>query len=111
MSPSKFSLKQFFNAVCTDYNSFETLNGFYRQTHGCSMGSKLSPSLANIFCDLFESEIIEPEIENGNLKTYFRYEDDIICVIRKNQKNILLEKLNKFNPNLKFTMDSMQNNE
>ena len=109
--PSEFLLREFFNAICTKYNSFQTLNGFYRQIQGCSMGSKLSPSLANIFCDLFETEIIDPEIENGTLKCYFRYVDDMVCIIRKNHKDILLEKLNKFNPNLKFTMNSMENNE
>ena len=29
----------------------------------------------------------------------------------ENHKNVLLEKLNKFNPNLKFTMNSMENND
>ena len=47
--PSIFLLKQLFNAVCTDFNSFQTLNGFYCQIQGCSMGSKLSPSLENMF--------------------------------------------------------------
>ena len=73
------------------------------------MGSKLSPSLANIFCDIFETEIIDPEIINGNIKKYFRYVDDTFCIIRKGYKNTLLEKLNNFNSGLKFTMDSMEN--
>ena len=57
------------------------------------MGSKLSPSLSNIFCDLFESEVIEPEIENDNLKQYFRYVDDMICIIRKNKKKLFAPKI------------------
>ena len=73
------------------------------------MGSKLSPSLANIFCDIFETEIIDSEIINGNIKRYFRYVDDTFCIIRKGYKNTLLEKLNNFNSGLKFTMDSMEN--
>jgi hypothetical protein len=32
------------------------------------MGSKLSPSLANIFSNIYETEIIDPEIINGNVK-------------------------------------------
>jgi hypothetical protein len=76
---------------------------------GCSIDCYFNSSLANIFCDLFESEIIEPEIENGTLKTYFKYVDDMICIIRKNQKYSLLDKLNNFNPYLNCPMDSMQN--
>ena len=89
-----------FDAVCTEFNSFETYNGFYRQIKGCSMESKLSPNLANIFCNLFESKIIDREIENGNVKKYFRYVDDIFCIIRKDYKNTLFEKLNNFNEGL-----------
>ena len=35
----------------------------------------------------------------------------MICILRKKPINILLEKLTKFNPNLKVTINSMQNNE
>ena len=77
--PNKNQVKRLFDAVCTKFNSFETHNGFYRQIKGCSMGSKLSPSLANIFCNLFETKIIDREIENGNVKKYFRYVDDIFA--------------------------------
>ena len=108
--PNKHQLKKLFNSVCTSFNSFETLNGFYRQTSGCSMGNKLSPSLANLFCNLFETKIVDNEIKNGNIKHYFRYVDDIFCLIRKNEKNAFFEKLNKFNDGLKFTMETMTNN-
>jgi hypothetical protein len=36
--------------------------------------------------------------------------DDIFCVVRKHSKNNLLDKLNKFNKDLKLTMDSMIDN-
>ena len=51
------------------------------------MGSELTPSLASIFLNLFESEIIDQEIETDTLKCYFRYVDDMLCIVRKNHKN------------------------
>ena len=73
------------------------------------MGSKLSPCFANIFCDLFETEIIEPEINSGRILSYIRYVDDIFCILRKGEKNNLLQKLDNFDEGLKFTLNSMTN--
>ena len=105
--PSRNTLKSFFKNILTDYNNFHALTGFYKQINGCSMGSKLSPSFANIFCSLFENKIIEPEITSGRILHYSRYVDDIFCVLRKGEKNNLLEKLNLFDTDLEFTMNIM----
>ena len=40
-----------------------------------------------------------------------RYVDDIFCIVKKGTKNTLLEKLNKFDKNLAFTINSMENSE
>ena len=47
------------------------------------MGSKLSPGLANIFCDMFEKTIISSEIEKGNILEHCRYADDCLLLIKK----------------------------
>ena len=107
--PSRDTLKSFFKNILTDFNNFHALTGLYKQTSGCSMGSKLSPGLANIFCSLFETEIIEPEITSGKILHYSRYVDDIFCILRKEEKNNLLEKLNNFDTELNFTMNNMIN--
>ena len=70
--PSRENLYTFFKSVLCEFNNFQSLNWFFRQIEACSMGSKLSPSLANIFCSMFETEIIEPELENKNIKGYWR---------------------------------------
>ena len=108
--PPRETLKNFFHAIFTKFSTFQALNGFFRQINGVSMGGKLSPSIANIFCHMFELDIIQTEINKGNIQAYFRYVDDILVVIKKGQKHLLLEKLNKFDKNLGFTTDSMINN-
>ena len=46
------------------YNSFASLNGYYSQVSGCSMGSRLSPLLSNIYMTMIE-EKINHDHENG----------------------------------------------
>ena len=107
--PPREILQNFFMKILTEFSTFEALNGFFRQIEGCSMGSKISPSIANIFCHMFETEIISNEIENGSVLAYFRYVDDILVVLKKGHKTNILEKLNNFDKNLGFTIESMEN--
>jgi hypothetical protein len=43
----------------------------------------MSASLANIFCKMFEQDIIESEIQNNTVLAYYRYVDDILVVLKK----------------------------
>ena len=56
-TPPLVIFEDFFIEVLLEFNSFSTLNGYYTQTEGLSMGSKLSPSLSNIFSHMMEKEI------------------------------------------------------
>ena len=105
--PPKTIFTKFFSSILVEFNSFEAHNGFFRQRKGCSMGGKLSPSLANIYCNMLETTIIDPEFENGNIKQYFRYVDDIVCLVKTKYKNKLLKKLNSYDSGLQFTMETM----
>ena len=60
----KAIFREFLFGVCTKYSSFHTPNNYYRQTEGCSMGSKLSPLLCNIYMSLFEREVVQKLLEN-----------------------------------------------
>ena len=75
------------------------------------MGSKLSPSLANIFCHMMEKDIIQEYIEQGIILSYHRYVDDCSVILKKGFKNEILEKMNNFDPSLKWTIESADNNE
>ena len=61
--PSKDDFKDFMKSVLTKYSSFSTLSGYYKQKSGVSMGGKLSAQLANIFCHMMESTIIENHLK------------------------------------------------
>ena len=67
------------------------------------MGSPLSPVIANIYMEYFESLAIptSPTL----IKWWFRYVDDVHSATRKDQVNKLQEHLNSIDPHIKFTIE------
>lgn len=79
-----------------------SFNGkLYKQVDGCSMGNPLSPTLANIFMCKLEEDVVTPH----NLPFYDRYVDDCFTKRKTNAPDNLLEKLNSYHPNIKFTVE------
>ena len=79
-----------------------TFNGkLYKQVDGCSMGNPLSPTLANIFMCKLKADVVTPL----NLPFYNRYVDDCCTKRKANAPDILLENLNSYHPNIKFTVE------
>ena len=76
---------------------------FYIQLQGAAMGSTVSPVIANIYMEHFESLAIptSPTL----IKWWFRYVDDVHSVTRKDQVNKLQEHLNSIDPHIKFTIE------
>ena len=96
--------------VLLKFCAFSTLNGYYRQIEGLAMVSKLSPAISNIFLHMLESTIIENYKAQKTIIFYTRYVDDCLLMVRKRTKNAILEKMNSFDPFLKFTVVEMQEN-
>ena len=74
------------------------------------MGSKISPSMANIFVDMMEQNLIKKFISDGTIISYYRYVDDIYCITKKGAQGDILNKMNEFDPSLKFTLEEMTDN-
>ena len=67
------------------------------------MGSPLGPVLANIFMVELERNII-PTLSNDIL-LWKRYVDDIICFIKLTPIKKVLQTLNNYHTNIKFTIE------
>ena len=104
-------LKKFLIAVLTKFTAFSTAGGYFRQTQGLSMGSKISCLLSNIYMNIIESEVIDKEIKNGNIKYFKRYVDDTILLCKKGKRQAIFEEMNNFCQNINFTEELMNNNE
>lgn len=92
--------------TCMQQNFFQFREKFYKQHSGLSMGSKLSPLLANLFmCDLEEKMKRDPNFPS----MWYRYVDDVFCVINPRQLNNFLEFLNAQHPSITFTVEKEEN--
>ena len=109
--PLKEIFRTFLYQILIKFNCFSTVAGCYQQIDGLSMGSKISPLIANFYLNIMEQKIIKTEIEKGNISAYCRFVDDVYCIIRKDQKNRILHSINNFDPKfIKFTNEVMENN-
>ena len=105
---TKRSLKKLILDTCQK-TAFSFNGKMYEQTDGVSMRGSLGPVLANIIMTECEKVILNQLIENNIVKFYIRYVDDTLLVLRKKDIDIVLTKLNSFNKNLKFTVDTFEN--
>ena len=76
---------------------------FFKQLQGAAMHSPISPVIANIYMEHFESLAIpsSPTL----IKWWFRYVDDVHSATRKDQVNKFQEHLNSIDPHFKFTIE------
>ena len=89
--------------LCTKNAHFSLNNKTYLQLDGIAMGSPLGAVLANIFMVELKRNII-PTLSNDIL-LWKRYVDDTICFIKLTSINKVLETLNSYHKNMKFTIE------
>ena len=89
--------------LCTKNAHFTLNSKTYLQVDGVAMGSLLGPVLANIFMVEIERNII-PTLSN-DISLWKRYVDDTICFIKLISINKVLETLNSYHTNIKFTIE------
>ena len=85
----------------TTEGTFMFNNEFYKQKDGCTMGGPLSVILSNIFMTMMEDEVVAPI----DPEFYRRFVDDIINKRIIGQPDYLLEKLQTYHPNIRFTVE------
>ena len=78
------------------FTSFYTPNSYFRQVEGCSMGSKLSPLLCNIYMSIFEKEIVENLLERQIISHWTRYVDDVFVSLPKENVNKVFQIINNW---------------
>ena len=79
----------------------------YKQINGLPMGSPLSAILTNIVMEEAETKIIN-EL-TYYIKFYYRYIDDTLICLPKNEIKDIFDKFNNIHPNLVFTKENSIN--
>ena len=95
--------------LCLSFNQFHVDGDFYRQIHGLFMGSSISPPLAMMYMEFFESELYEQQMPDTiKARAWKRYVDDCFLVYEHSEEKFdeFLEKLNALNPYIKFTCEN-----
>ena len=91
---------------CYTKTAFPFDGQIYVQKDGVCMGSSVGPVSANIILTKFERVIVSELINDRVIKFYKRYVDDTLVLIKPSDISAVLTKLNSFDPNLKFTVDT-----
>ena len=94
--------------IINSQNYFQFNNTIYQQVNGLPMGSPLSPLMADIFMNNFETNLLNSENRLiKNIAYYFRYVDDILVLFTGNDRQLqmLLNHLNSLSPTIKFTLE------
>ena len=88
---------------CMKNTYFSYQGRFYEQTEGAAMGSPISPLIANLYMEEFETQAIRTSPTSPTL--WKRYVDDTFTIIKKNNRESFLEHLNSIHPNIRFTCE------
>lgn len=93
---------------CLQDNNYFIYDGkIYNQIFGMPMGNPLSPTIADIVLDdLLEDTMANLKQNDINIKYIFKYVDDILAIIKKDDAEEILSKLNCYHPKIQFTMES-----
>ena len=90
---------------CCTKSTFSFNDQLYEQKDGVCMGSNIGPTLANIIMTELEKEILTDLFENNTIKSYIRYVDDTLVMVKTSEIENVQAKFNSFDKNLKFTVD------
>ena len=94
-------------AECLNTTYFVYQGKFYVQTHGAAMGSPVSPIIANIFMEDFETKTLSTFDHPPSV--WARYVDDTFVILQQDQVDKFTEHLNESHPDIKFTIEREEN--
>lgn len=85
----------------------EFKNEIWEQKGGLSIGSPLSPVLADLYMDMIESEIFKEEIVRNQVKIWLRFVDDVFLIVKNGKPTAekILKTANNINKAIEFTVE------
>ncbi len=92
--------------LCLSTTYFVYNGQFYKQLHGCAMGSPVSPIVVNLYMEQFEQKAIESYPGTPPLN-WFRYVDDTWNRIKKAESQKFFDHINQIDDNIRFTEEGL----
>ena len=88
---------------CTKYHSIAQ-GQYYEQVEGAEKGSPLSPIVANIFMENFETKALETAPHPPSL--WKRFVDDTFVILETEHKEEIFNHINSIEEKIKFTAET-----
>ena len=98
---SKLIFQRLLEKLVSD-SVFSANNRLIKQLDGCPIEGTFSGIFSGIYMAKLENEVVKP----SNPIFYQRYVDDIFNIRKKGTQDKLFEDLNKYHPNMKFTVET-----
>ncbi|XP_072051687.1 uncharacterized protein [Amphiura filiformis] len=95
--------------ICLNTAYFSYKGQYYKQIHGCVMGSPLSPIGIDIRMEEFEQYVLK-NFPGKPPRLWLRYVDDTFVVIDQNEQDNFFKYINQVDSNIKFTQESSKDN-
>ena len=108
--PSREKFRKFLHGVLNNFNIFRCQIGIFSQKKGVKMGSPHSSLFADLFLGMLERTVVAALERQGHILKWIRYADDCLVVAKKGSFNLILDKVNKWDKNIKFSYELMVEN-
>ena len=95
--------------ICLKTTYFSYRGKYYRQQHGCAMGSPVSPIVVNLCMEDFEQRALK-DYTGNTPRLWLRYVDDTFVIIDKTELDNFFVFINTIDPDIKFTQESCTDN-
>ncbi|KAM4589401.1 uncharacterized protein V3H82_003528 isoform 2-T2 [Fundulus diaphanus] len=95
--------------LCLSTTYFKFSDQFYRQKHGCAMGSPVSPIVANLYMEEMEKRALGT-FRGTPPSHWFRYVDDTFVKIQLKEVEAFTRHINSVDNNIKFTREDANDN-
>ena len=91
-------------SLCLKGTYFVFQGQYYEQLEGAAMGSPVSPIIANLYMEHFETNALASAPSPP--RYWKRYVDDTFVVIQKSKQEEFFQHINNIDPHIKFTAES-----
>ena len=96
-------------SLCLTTTYFVYKGQFYRQKHGCAMGSPVSPIVVDLYMERFEKRALQT-YTGTKPAVWFRYVDDTWSKVKKAESDQFFKHINEVDNNIKFTQEETSEN-
>ena len=93
--------------MCLSSTYFTFQNEPYKQKHGAVMASPISPIVANLYMEHFESRALDTAPTRPSM--WYHYVDDTMTKIHECAVSSFSDHLNSISPNIQFTLEEEKN--